>query len=213
MSAGAVEAELRRRGIIAVLRAGDVGSAVSAAGALAYGGVTAIEVTYTLDRAAEAIRQIQVRDDLLVGAGTVTRAEQVAEAVRAGARFVVSPHFDPAVVAAAERLGVPAIPGAFTPTEIVRAAERCKLIKLFPAGLGGPAGLRAVREPLPWVQLVPTGGVTPQTVADWLAAGAVALGAGGGLCPPAAMAAGDWTLIEQRATEYRRALDDARAAH
>jgi 2-dehydro-3-deoxyphosphogluconate aldolase/(4S)-4-hydroxy-2-oxoglutarate aldolase len=208
--AEAAATELARSGVVAVLRAPGVGAAVAAAGALAAGGITAVEVTFTFDGAEEAIRRLRRIDELLVGAGSVVTPDQVAAAADAGARYVVSPHLAPAVIDAADALGVLAIPGAFTPTEIVAAAARSRLVKLFPASVGGPPMLRALREPLPELALLPTGGVTPENVHAWLEAGAVAVGAGGGLCPPEALAARDWRSIERRAAAYRGALDAAR---
>jgi 2-dehydro-3-deoxyphosphogluconate aldolase/(4S)-4-hydroxy-2-oxoglutarate aldolase len=203
--------ELSARGVVAVVRAPSVAAAVAAGEALEAGGVTAIEVTFTLDGADDAIRRLALRDGLLVGAGSVVDAAQVRSAAAAGARYVVSPHLAPAVVDEAEALGLLAVPGAFTPTEVVTAAARCPLVKLFPASVGGPGMLRALREPLPALSLVPTGGVTPENLGEWVAAGAVAVGAGGSLCPPAALAAGDWGAIERQAGAYRAALDAARA--
>jgi 2-dehydro-3-deoxyphosphogluconate aldolase/(4S)-4-hydroxy-2-oxoglutarate aldolase len=203
-------AELARRGVVAVVRAPSVAAAVSAGEALEAGGVTAIEVTFTLPDADAAIARLARRDGLLVGAGSVIDAAQVRAAAAAGACYVVSPHLAPEVVDAADALGLLAVPGAFTPTEVVAAAARCRLVKLFPASVGGPGMLRALREPLPELSLVPTGGVTPENLAEWVAAGAVAVGAGTSLCPPAALASGDWAAVERRAGAYRAALDAAR---
>jgi 2-dehydro-3-deoxyphosphogluconate aldolase/(4S)-4-hydroxy-2-oxoglutarate aldolase len=201
-----LRAELAERGIVAVLRAASAERAVAAARALAEGGVPAIEVTFSVPDAPAAITELAIDESLLIGAGTVLSADQVDAAVRAGARFVVSPNLDDEVLDAAERSGVPALPGVLTPTEVARAARRCSLLKLFPASLGGPALLAALREPFPGVAFVPTGGVTADNLGDWLRAGAVAVGAGGDLCPRTAIDSGDADALRARARRYADAF-------
>jgi 2-dehydro-3-deoxyphosphogluconate aldolase/(4S)-4-hydroxy-2-oxoglutarate aldolase len=201
-----LRAELAGRGVVAVLRAGSAERAIAAARALAAGGVTAIEITFSVPDAPGAIAKLAADESLLVGAGTVLTPDQADAAVRAGARFVVSPGLDEQVLDAAGRSGVPALPGVFTPTEVARAARRCSLMKLFPASLGGPALLAALRGPFPDLAFVPTGGVTASTVGDWLAAGATAVGASGDLCPQEAIEAGDTELLRQRAERYMAAF-------
>jgi 2-dehydro-3-deoxyphosphogluconate aldolase / (4S)-4-hydroxy-2-oxoglutarate aldolase len=203
-----LQTELAARGILAVLRAGSAERAVCAARALAQGGVTAIEITFSVPDAPVAIAELAADESLLVGAGTVLSPDQVDAAVHAGARFVVSPNLDERVLDAAERRGVPALPGVLTPTEVARAARRCSLLKLFPASVGGPALLAALKEPFPGLAFVPTGGVTAAGVGDWLRAGAVAVGAGGDLCPRAAIEAGDAELLRARARSYCAAFAD-----
>jgi 2-dehydro-3-deoxyphosphogluconate aldolase / (4S)-4-hydroxy-2-oxoglutarate aldolase len=198
-------AELAERGIVAVLRASSAARAIAAARALAEGGVTAIEVTFSVPDAPSAIAELASDESLLVGAGTVLSGDQVDAAVVAGAGFVVSPNLDEQVLDAAESRGVPALPGVFTPTEVARAARRCSLVKLFPASLGGPALLGALREPFPGLAFVPTGGVTADGIGDWLRAGAVAVGAGGDLCPREAIEAGDVELLRARARRFTAA--------
>jgi 2-dehydro-3-deoxyphosphogluconate aldolase / (4S)-4-hydroxy-2-oxoglutarate aldolase len=206
MTGERLRAELAQRGIVAVLRAGSAQRAVVAARALAEGGVTAIEVTFTVPDAPAAIAELAADEALLVGAGTVLRPDQAEAAIDAGARFVVSPNLDEQVLDAAESRGVPALPGVLTPTEVARAARRCSLVKLFPASLGGPALLAALREPFPELAFVPTGGVTAGEMGDWLRAGAAAVGAGGDLCPREAIEAGDTDLLRARAERYAAAL-------
>lgn len=206
MTGDRLRAELGERGIVAVLRAGSAQHAVAAARALADGGVTAIEVTFTVPDAPAAIAELAGDESLLLGAGTVLSADQVNAAVDAGARFVVSPNLDEQVLDAAQSRAVPALPGVLTPTEVARAARRCSLVKLFPASVGGPALLAALKEPFPGVGFVPTGGVTAEGVGDWLRAGAVAVGAGGDLCPREAIEAGDAELLRERAMRYSAAF-------
>jgi 2-dehydro-3-deoxyphosphogluconate aldolase / (4S)-4-hydroxy-2-oxoglutarate aldolase len=201
-----LRAELAARGVVAVLRAGSAERAIAAARALAAGGVTAVEITFSVPDAPGAIAKLAADESLLVGAGTVLTPDQAEAAVGAGARFLVSPGLDERVLDVAGRLGVPALPGVFTPTEVARAARRCSLMKLFPASLGGPALLAALRGPFPDLAFVPTGGVSASTVGDWLAAGATAVGASGDLCPPEAIEAGDTGLLRERAERYTAAF-------
>ena len=209
MTSDALRGELEQRGIVAVVRAGSGERAVAAGRALASGGISALEVTFTVPGAAAAIEQLGADAALLVGAGTVLTPGQAREAVRAGARFLVSPHLDPAVLDVADELGVPALPGVFTPSEVAAASRRCSLLKLFPASLGGPGLLRALRGPFPGLAVVPTGGVNAGNLAEWLAAGAIAVGAGSDLCPPAAVEAGDLAALRARAEQYALAFADA----
>lgn len=195
--------ELGRRRIVAVIRAGSADAAVFAAQALAAGGIDAVEVTYTTPGAATAIRElVDAQSDLLVGAGTLTSAAQAREAVEAGASFLVSPHTCVQVLDVGAESDVLAIPGVMTPTEIAAVRERAPLLKLFPAGIGGPALLRALRGPFPDLRLLPTGGVSAENVADWFAAGAFAVGAGSDLCPPRLVDERDRVEIERRARAY-----------
>jgi 2-dehydro-3-deoxyphosphogluconate aldolase/(4S)-4-hydroxy-2-oxoglutarate aldolase len=170
---------LRTTPVLAILRARSAARVVAAAGALADVGIRAVEVTLTTDGALDALARLRAtRPDLLAGAGTVITPEDAATAVQAGAQFLVAPCVQPDTMAAAARLGVPIIPGAFTPTEVVTAVEHgAALVKLFPATLG-PAYLRALRGPLPEVGFVPTGGVGLDSIAAFLSAGAVAVGLG-----------------------------------
>jgi 2-dehydro-3-deoxyphosphogluconate aldolase/(4S)-4-hydroxy-2-oxoglutarate aldolase len=149
----------------------------------------------------------------VVGAGTVLDAEAAARCLDAGAAFIVSPGFDPATVAAAHARGVPAMPGALTPTEVIAAWKAgADMVKIFPASaVGGPKYLRALRGPLPDVKLLPTGGVNATTAADYIAAGAAALGVGSELVDPAALARGDDALLTTRARELVAAVAAARA--
>src|SRR3954468_12036866 len=202
--------ELGRRAVVAVIRATSASQAVTAARALAEGGVTAIEITFTVPDAAVAIATLAHDARLIVGAGTVLDARQAEDAVHAGASYLVMPHFDPALLDAADRLGVPAIPGVFTPPEIVAAARRCRVVKLFPAGTGGPAMLRALRGPFPGIAFLPSGGVRADNIGDWLDAGAYGVSAGTDLCPPAALERGDTDELTRRAQAYAEAVTRAR---
>lgn len=198
---------IRDEKIVAVVRAGNPRAAVDTAKALGEGGVRAIEVTFTTPDAHRAIERLRRDEDLLVGAGTVRTVPEAEAAIDAGAEFLVSPGLAFDVLAVARREGVAAIPGALTPTELDAAAEWSEVIKLFPASVGGPSYLQALRGPFPDLNLIPTGGVSVANLDDWRGAGAFALGAGGDLCPPAAIAAGEFAELTRRAAAYRAALD------
>jgi 2-dehydro-3-deoxyphosphogluconate aldolase / (4S)-4-hydroxy-2-oxoglutarate aldolase len=198
-------------GVIAVVHAPSAEGAVRAGLALAAGGVRGIEITFTTPDAAAAIARLREADgDLLVGAGTVTSAEHLSAAVAAGATFAVSPHTNPALAMVADEEGVLYLPGALTPTEVVQAAELAPVVKLFPASLGGTAYLKTLLAPLPAIRIVPTGGVTAANVGEWLVAGALAVGAGGELCPGGLIADGRFDAITQRARSFADALAEHR---
>lgn len=207
-----LSSDLADRGILAVVRASSARRAVEAGQALAEGSVTAIEVTFTVPDAPLAIARLAADDSLLVGAGTVLTPDQATAAVHAGARFLVSPHLDERVLDAADELGVPALPGVLSPTEVARATLRCSLVKLFPASIGGPELLAALRGPFPDLAVIPTGGVDSGNLGDWLAVGAIAVGAGSDLCPPAAVEAGDAKALRANAERYVAALAAARSS-
>jgi 2-dehydro-3-deoxyphosphogluconate aldolase / (4S)-4-hydroxy-2-oxoglutarate aldolase len=198
---------LRRCAVIAVLRAPSADSALRAVEALALGGVSAVEVTYsTPDVPAVLADARQRHPELMLGAGTVTTAAQVRESVAAGARFVVSPGYEESVAVAMRDSGTTAIIGALTPSEVM-AAHRAgaDLVKIFPASLGGPSFLRALREPFPELRAIPTGGVSASNLGDWFDAGAFAVGASGP-CPRALLAAGDYEGVRRAAAEFIAAV-------
>jgi 2-dehydro-3-deoxyphosphogluconate aldolase/(4S)-4-hydroxy-2-oxoglutarate aldolase len=184
------------------------------ADALAAGGVTAVEMTFTTAGALEAIEAMRrtAGDALLVGAGTVLDADTARRAIEAGATYIVSPVFRAEVVEEAHRQGVPAMPGAYTPTEILTAHEAgADVVKVFPADSLGPSYIRGVRAAMPFLRLMPTGGVTPDNVGEWLAAGAVAVGLGSALVDPTLVAAGDYATITARARAITTAVAAARS--
>jgi 2-dehydro-3-deoxyphosphogluconate aldolase/(4S)-4-hydroxy-2-oxoglutarate aldolase len=175
--------------------------------ALLAGGVRAFEITLGSPDALAGIRAVAAKygDELLVGAGTVLDIEAATQALDAGARFLVMPHTDSSLVTWAAERGVPAFPGAFTPTEIVQGwrAGACA-IKLFPASVAGPAFIREFRGPFPDIPLVPTGGVSADTAPAYLAAGAVAVGVGSWL-----MGGGDPEVVRERAGDLVKRLSAA----
>jgi 2-dehydro-3-deoxyphosphogluconate aldolase/(4S)-4-hydroxy-2-oxoglutarate aldolase len=174
-------------GLIPILRLLDQEVALAAAQAMAEAGLRAVEVTATVPEAAEVVAKLAGSIDgseVLLGAGTVLSPGEAREFVEAGARFLVSPVLDPAVMETARALEVPHVPSGFTPTELFRAHEAgAPLVKLFPATAVGPDYLTFLRGPLPDIRIMPTGGLTPETALDWIRAGAVAVGVGAALCP------------------------------
>jgi 2-dehydro-3-deoxyphosphogluconate aldolase/(4S)-4-hydroxy-2-oxoglutarate aldolase len=199
-------------GVIAVLRAPAPDTALETIAALVRGGITGVEVTYTTPHAGSVIRQAKERwsGEIVVGAGTLTGPGQVTDAAAAGAEFLVSPGVRPALAAEMMSTGRPVVLGAFTPSEVMAALDLgATAIKLFPASLGGPALLRALRGPFPDVSWLPTGGVSPSNLADWLHSGALAVGAGNELCNPDAIREAKWTVIEKHARRFRSAFDSA----
>lgn len=207
-------AGLRRAGVVAVLRAPSPDGALAAVAALVDGGVTGIEITYSTPDAPAVIAEVRARHpEALVGAGTVLTPAQAAAAADAGSAFLVSPGTAPELAAAMLDTGLPVLSGALTPSEVMAAtALGVHAVKVFPASLGGPGYLRALRGPFPDVPLVPTGGVSAGNLGEWFAAGAVAVGAGGELCSSAHIAAGRWESLTVRARAFTAALAEVRRA-
>jgi 2-dehydro-3-deoxyphosphogluconate aldolase/(4S)-4-hydroxy-2-oxoglutarate aldolase len=194
---------------VAVMRMKDAARLAEAAEALRRGGVMALEITMTVPGAVEIIRAMTKGkpEGLLVGAGTVLDAGTASDVIAAGADFVVSPVFDAGMVEACRAAGVLAVPGAFTPTEIVKAWRAgADVVKVFPATSLGPQFIRDVRAPLPELRLMPTGGVTIENARDFLAAGACCVGLGSALIDRQAVEAGDWAAIEDRARRLMGSL-------
>lgn len=188
--------------VVGILRAADSATAQTAAEAMIAGGLTVVEVSLTTPDAVDAIRALAtMHPEATIGAGTVLDETSARLSILAGARFLVSPTVVPAVIATGARYGVPTLAGAQTPTEAVAALEAgAALVKLFPAGGLGPDYLSAVRAALPQIGFVPTGGVNADNVADWFAAGAVAVGVGGSLTTGAP------EQITTRVAEFLKAL-------
>lgn len=196
-------------GVFLCVRLGAGAPLVDACRAAVRGGLTVLEITLTTPGALDAIAALANDKGVVVGGGTVLTREDARAVAKAGGRFALSPAFDPEVIDEAHRLGLLAVPGAATASEILAAHRSgARLVKVFPAAaLGGPAYLRAIRGPLPNIPLVPTNGITAETIRDYVAAGAVAVGVGGDVFPPG------FTLehVENAARRIRRAMDAARA--
>lgn len=192
-------------GVIAVIRASSKRLACDVARACADGGIIGIEITLPTPDALAAISDCAAAlgDHVVMGAGTVMDARAAKDAIDAGARFIVAPYFDPQTTMLALRAHAISIPGAFTPTEIVAATRAgADIVKVFPSTSVGPTYFNDVRRPLPWLKLMPTGGVTTKDLPDWLRAGAVAIGAGADMLQPDKVARGDWPGVAARAREY-----------
>src|SRR5690606_8487158 len=206
-------ARTRDSGVLAVLRASSPELALDTAEAIIRGGITGIEVTYSTPDAPAVIRELIARhgEAAHIGAGTVTTVEQASAAADAGAEFLVSPGTLPDLTRAMLATGRIVMTGAMTPTEVMGALELgVDVVKIFPASLGGPSYLGALRGPFPDAPLMPTGGVKPDNLADWFAAGAVAVGAGGDLANSASIKASDWADITRRAESFAAALSVVR---
>ena len=200
-------------GIIAIIRADSSDQLIEAAEALYAGGVTAMEVTMTTPNALQVISDVSARfgNQILMGVGSVLDTETCRAAILAGAEFVVTPVTKPDVIRLANRYGKPIAAGAFTPTEALTAHESgADFIKLFPAELGGPEYIKTLLAPLPMLQIIPTGGVTPQTAPDFLRAGSVALGAGSALVSREILTKRDWSGLKRRAEEFVHAIRKVR---
>jgi 2-dehydro-3-deoxyphosphogluconate aldolase/(4S)-4-hydroxy-2-oxoglutarate aldolase len=192
-------------GIVAVVRADSGESLVKVVRALAEGGVTAAEITFTVPDAVDVIRQVrkEIGDSVVLGAGTVLDTETARVALLAGAEYIVSPTVNVEVIRLCRRYDKVIMSGAFTPTEVLTAWEAgADVVKIFPAEIGGPAYLKALRGPLPQVRVMPTGGVDLNTAEGFLKAGACCLGVGGSLVEPKAVAAGDYARLRDLAGQY-----------
>jgi 2-dehydro-3-deoxyphosphogluconate aldolase/(4S)-4-hydroxy-2-oxoglutarate aldolase len=196
---------IRRTGVIAIIRASDSDQLLRAADAIREGGLGVIEVTMTTPGALSVIEQASARydQDVLFGAGTVLDAASARAAILAGAQFVVAPTYSSALIETCRRYSVPVMPGAFTPTEILTAWEMgADMVKVFPASLGGPALIKAIRAPLPQIDLVPVGGVNLDTTVDFIQAGAAAVGVGSALISQELLERGDLDTLTRRARRY-----------
>ena len=199
-------------GLVAVVRAESSEQAQKIADACAAGGVAAIEITFTVPGADQVIRDLSStykNGDILIGAGTVMDAETARAAILAGAQYVVSPYLNTDMVKLCNRYQVPCMPGAMTIKEIVEAMEAgADIVKIFPGELFGPGIIKAVRGPIPYAKLMPTGGVNLDNVQEWIQAGAVAVGAGSSLIRGAKT--GDYASITNTAREFIAKIKAAR---
>ncbi len=201
--------EARASAIIRTVRTPDARAAMDAA---VRGGFRVCEFTLTLPGALGLISEFAERADLIIGAGTVLTPDDARSAVEAGARFLVSPVVDDAVIAEAARLGVAVMPGCATPTEMLRAHRAgARLQKLFPAAATGPAWVAQTLAPLPFLRIVPTAGVTLDNAAAYLRAGAFAVGLVNSLFDPGDISAGRFDAIEARARATLAAVREARS--
>ncbi len=200
---------LRKTRIVAILRLKDLTQAESIVRSLLDGGIRWIEFTLTNADAPKTIERLcrAVSDfedgSAFLGLGSVRNSAECQQALDCGAQFVVSPLFDPAIVAQCNAAGVPVMPGALTPTEIHQAwASGAEVVKLFPATTFGPGYLKDLLAPMPYLPIMPTGGVTYENLCTYLDAGAIAVGIGSHLIPKEQLASEDWDGIRKTASKY-----------
>ncbi|QQE77926.1 bifunctional 4-hydroxy-2-oxoglutarate aldolase/2-dehydro-3-deoxy-phosphogluconate aldolase [Alicyclobacillus sp. SO9] len=202
-------------GVIAIFRKLPPAVIAPLAEALVEAGIRAIELTVESEGAYESIRMIRDRfaSDVVVGAGTLMTKDDIAQAVDAGADFLLSPHLDVDLLAAAHELGVPMTPGIATPTEVVQAVHAgAQTLKLFPAAPLGPAYLKDLLGPFKGKQFIPTGGITATNAADFIQAGAIAVGMGSSLATTDEISRQDWAAIQTRVRTALREVHEAKAA-
>jgi 2-dehydro-3-deoxyphosphogluconate aldolase/(4S)-4-hydroxy-2-oxoglutarate aldolase len=205
---------IRTTGVIAIMRTQSSEQLLQAADAIREGGVRAIEVTMTTPGALSVIEKAVGRygADVLFGAGTVLDAESARAAILAGAQFVVAPTLNLDLITLCRRYSVPAVPGAYTPTEALAAWEHgASMVKIFPAGTGGPGYIKAIRAPLPQVELVPVGGVTIDNTAEFVRAGAAAVGVGSALISQKLLDEQAFPTLTERARRLIEEVERGRA--
>ncbi|HPC35520.1 MAG TPA: bifunctional 4-hydroxy-2-oxoglutarate aldolase/2-dehydro-3-deoxy-phosphogluconate aldolase [Candidatus Marinimicrobia bacterium] len=204
-----ITAKLIESGLVAVIRLDGDEKLPGIISALRQGGVNALEITMTTPGALEIIKNFaaQTGEDFLIGAGSVLDAETARLAILNGAQFIVGPIFNPEVIRLCHRYDKPAIPGAFTPTEILAAWEQgADIVKVFPATALGPGYMKDILGPLPQVKLLPTGGVTLENAAEFIRSGACCLGVGTALLNKKMIAADDWQALAKHAEAFRSAV-------
>ena len=212
MSKDEVISRIISGGVIPVIRASSKEEALAVIEAIVAGGVTTIEITMTVPNAVELIAQLSARDELLIGAGSVLDPETARECINAGATFIVSPATNFDTIVYCNEADVVVMPGALTPTEIVNAWDAgADFVKVFPAdSMGGPKYLRSLKAPMPHLKLIPTGGVNQDTAADFIKAGAEAIGVGADLCDHSAIREGRAADITAAAKKYLEIVAEAR---
>lgn len=214
MDKASVIQQIRETGLIPVVRATSADDAIRAIEAIRKGGVSVLEITMTVPGAIRLIEQVSDRlgSEAVIGAGTVLDADTARACMLAGAQFIVSPALNLQTIECCRRYGVTVMPGALTPTEVVQAwTAGADFVKVFPAGaMGGASYLKSLKAPLPHIELVPTGGVSLKTAADFIKAGASALGVGADLVDIKAVREGNDHLITERARQYVEIVREAR---
>jgi len=202
-------------GVMPVVRATSATQAMQIAEAIKAGGVGCIEITMTVPGAIKVMEGVADKygDEVILGAGTVLDAETARACILAGAEFVVGPGLDPRMVKVVLRYSKIVVPGALSPTEVIKAwSAGADLVKIFPAGnVGGPAYIKALKGPLPHIPLVPTGGVNLKTASEFIKAGAAALAAGTALVDKKAVTGGNWDVISDNARKFVEEVKKARA--
>jgi len=211
-----VLAKVAEIGLVPVVRAASPDEAMLAIDAIKEGGITVFEITMTVPGAVGVIADLVKRygDGAIVGAGTVLDPETARACILAGAQFVVSPALNVDTIALCRRYSVPVMPGALTPTEVLAAWNAgADVVKVFPCGsLGGASYIKSLKAPFPQIELMPTGGVSTKTAADFIKAGSVALGVGADLVDTKALREGNAKLVTEKAREYVKLVKEARAS-
>ena len=214
MTKDEVISRIRSGGVIPVIRASSKEEALAVIEAIVAGDVTTIEVTTTVPGAVELIAELSAREDLLIGAGSVMDAEAARECIAAGARFIVSPATNFDTILYCNETETVVMPGALTPTEIANAWDAgADFVKVFPAdSMGGAKYIQSLKAPMPHLKLIPTGGVNRQTAADFIRAGAEAIGVGADLVDLKAVNEGRADEVTAAAKRYREIVTEARGA-
>ncbi|MGF2029075.1 bifunctional 4-hydroxy-2-oxoglutarate aldolase/2-dehydro-3-deoxy-phosphogluconate aldolase [Lactococcus lactis] len=199
-------------GVVSVVRAESGEKALKIVEAVVSGGITSIELTYSVPRANEVISDLVAKylgTDVVIGAGTVLDPTSARLAIVAGAQFIVSPSFNKEVAKICNLYQIPYVPGILTPLEAQKALEYgSELIKLFPGDITGPKMIQDLKGPFPYINILPSGGVNVDNVAEWFAAGAVAVSAGGGVTAPAAN--NNYSAVTENAKKFMAALRQLR---
>lgn len=213
MTKAEVLEKVKQLGLLAVIRGPSADLTVKMVEALVEGGVLGIEVTYSTPDAEGVVRRLSDKfaDRIVLGMGTLTKPEQSLSAKEAGASFIVSPVCEPGLVKSMVASGLLSMAGAFTPTEVLQTYNLgADVIKIFPGSLGGPAYIKALKGPFPYIPMMPTGGVSASNVAEWFTVGSIAVGAGSELCPPQLAKEGKFDEITRRAAEFVQVVKSAR---
>ncbi len=209
-----VLSKLKSTGVVAVIRTEQPGDLIDVARALAKGGVLFMEITMTVPNAIQAIKEVvsALKDEIVIGAGTVLDAQTAHSAILAGAAYIVSPALRPSVIETCRQRDVACMPGAMTPTEVLQAWELGgDVVKIFPAGVGGPRFFKDLKGPFPHIELMPTGSVNKETAPQFIQAGAYAIGVGGELVNNAMIVSRQFDQITQNARDYIELVKKARA--
>jgi len=214
MNKNEVLEKVKSLGLLAVIRGPSPELTVQMVEALVNGGVKGIEITYSTPNAEDVVKTLSKKfgDSIVLGMGTLTKPEQAESAKAAGAVFLVSPVCEKKLVEAMVKTGLLTMAGALTPTEVFQAYSLgTDVVKIFPGSVGGPAYIKALKGPFPYIPMMPTGGVNASNVAEWFAAGVVAVGAGSELCPPQLAKEGKFDEISQKAAEFVKVIRSSRA--
>ncbi|MCK5812278.1 MAG: bifunctional 2-keto-4-hydroxyglutarate aldolase/2-keto-3-deoxy-6-phosphogluconate aldolase [Clostridiales bacterium] len=202
---------IKKTGVVAVIRADNEEQAYKITDACLEGGISSLEITFTVPRAHNIIESLDKKygNDILLGAGTVLDPETARIAILSGAKYIVSPYLNTDMIKLCNRYQVPTMPGVMTIKEVVEAMEAgADILKIFPGGVFGPKIIKDIKGPLPQAQLMPTGGVSIDNVQEWIKAGAVAVGVGSSLTKGAKT--GDYDLVTKMAKEFIKKVKIAR---